>query len=261
HGHRYKLKKDTNNKEGKLRYKLFRDDLIDVSPMVETDPSEDPSLEHVATLLATSPFLFTSSDSSESFREIFDSSDSSSFGDSLWSTLQYQPNGVRKMLNARKRVQPLPSLILYCSTLGHPSEHSSPSPPPRKRSPATLVPSATHAPRALSNIDSKGRNNNHRKKLNMATGTTLFFGSNGVLNDTTPRVDVASKLDGTLNVVTLVSDIMEGVSLYVVDMDVEKENLSSLECNAILGSFPPLPTQVTTLALLCFHMLMLLITE
>nr|GEY23902.1 hypothetical protein [Tanacetum cinerariifolium] len=61
----------------------------------ETDPSKDPSSEHATTLPATSL--------------------------------------VRKMLTARKTVRPLPSFPSYHSTSGHPSEHSSPSPPPRKR--------------------------------------------------------------------------------------------------------------------------------
>ncbi|GJY29658.1 hypothetical protein Tco_0405425, partial [Tanacetum coccineum] len=59
---------------------------------------------------------------------------------------------------------------------------------------------------------------------------------------------VASESNGTLNEVSPVSDVMEGVTLYVVDMDVEKENLNSLEDTVIPGSFPSLPTQVTTLA-------------
>ncbi|GJS48335.1 NAC domain-containing protein [Tanacetum coccineum] len=56
--------------------------------------------------------------------------------------------------------------------------------------------------------------------------------------------------DGTLNEVTLDSAaIMEGVTPSMVDMDVEKEKLCSLEDTTILGSFPPLPTQVTILRL------------
>ncbi|GKC72158.1 hypothetical protein Tco_1118041, partial [Tanacetum coccineum] len=48
--------------------------------------------------------------------------------------------------------------------------------------------------------------------------------------------------DGTLNEVTRVSAVMEGVTPSMVDMDVEKEKLSSLEDTTVLGSFPPLPT-------------------
>ncbi|GKE34127.1 retrotransposon protein, putative, ty1-copia subclass, partial [Tanacetum coccineum] len=59
---------------------------------------------------------------------------------------------------------------------------------------------------------------------------------------------VALESDGTLNDVTPVFAVIEGVTPSVVDMDVEKEKLSSLEDTAILGSFPPLPTQVTTSA-------------
>ncbi|GKB73170.1 hypothetical protein Tco_0934582, partial [Tanacetum coccineum] len=54
--------------------------------------------------------------------------------------------------------------------------------------------------------------------------------------------------DGTLNEVTLVSVVMEGVTPSVIDMDAEKEKLCSLEDTTVLGSFPPLPTQVTTSA-------------
>ncbi|GJR36112.1 hypothetical protein Tco_1211796 [Tanacetum coccineum] len=43
-----------------------------------------------------------------------------------------QPHGVHKMLTVRKRVRPLPFLSSYRSTSRHPSEHSSPSPPPRR---------------------------------------------------------------------------------------------------------------------------------
>ncbi|GKC05494.1 retrotransposon protein, putative, ty1-copia subclass, partial [Tanacetum coccineum] len=45
-----------------------------------------------------------------------------------------------------------------------------------------------------------------------------------------------------------VSDIGKGVTPTVVDMGVEKEKLSSLEDTTVLGSFPPLPMQVTTSA-------------
>nr|GEV37574.1 ribonuclease H-like domain-containing protein [Tanacetum cinerariifolium] len=55
----------------------------------------------------------------------------------------------------------------------------------------------------------------------------------------------------TLNEVGPVGDtstVMEGVTLSMIDMTVEKENLSSLEDTTVLGSFPPLPTHVTTSA-------------
>ncbi|GJU74334.1 hypothetical protein Tco_1265739 [Tanacetum coccineum] len=55
----------------------------------------------------------------------------------------------------------------------------------------------------------------------------------------TPIDDFTS--DGTLNEVTPDSGaIMEGVTPSMVDMDVEKEKLCSLEDTTILGSFPPL---------------------
>ncbi|GJZ39671.1 zinc finger, CCHC-type containing protein [Tanacetum coccineum] len=44
------------------------------------------------------------------------------------------------------------------------------------------------------------------------------------------------------------STVMEGVTPSMIDKTVEKEKLSSLEDTTVLGSFPPLPTQVTTLA-------------
>ncbi|GJZ74756.1 hypothetical protein Tco_0639221 [Tanacetum coccineum] len=50
------------------------------------------------------------------------------------------------------------------------------------------------------------------------------------------------------NNITPVSAVIEGVTPSMVDMDVEKEKLISLENTTVLGSFPPLPTQVTTLA-------------
>ncbi|GJR62893.1 zinc finger, CCHC-type containing protein [Tanacetum coccineum] len=77
--------------------------------------------------------------------------------------------------------------------------------------------------------------------------------NNGVDEGTTTssnvatNTHVASESDGTLNEVTPVSDVMEGVTLSVVDMDVEKENLNSLEDTVIPGSLS-LPTQVTTSA-------------
>nr|GEV05083.1 hypothetical protein [Tanacetum cinerariifolium] len=43
-------------------------------------------------------------------------------------------------------------------------------------------------------LDSGGRKNNHRKKTNTDTGTSLVSESNGILSDATPRVDVAEKV-------------------------------------------------------------------
>ncbi|GJZ53862.1 zinc finger, CCHC-type containing protein [Tanacetum coccineum] len=54
--------------------------------------------------------------------------------------------------------------------------------------------------------------------------------------------------DGTLNEVTPVSAVKEGVAPSVVDMTVEMKKLSSLEDTTVLGSFPPLSTPVTTSA-------------
>ncbi|GJX67941.1 hypothetical protein Tco_0303668 [Tanacetum coccineum] len=69
-----------------------------------------------------------------------------------------------------------------------------------------------------------------RNKTN-TVGIGLFTASDGILNEVTP-----------------VSVVIEGVTPFVVDMDVEKEKLSALEDTTILGSFPALPTQVTTSA-------------
>ncbi|GKC11004.1 cytokinin dehydrogenase 3-like protein [Tanacetum coccineum] len=57
--------------------------------------------------------------------------------------------------------------------------------------------------------------------------------------------------DGTRNDVGPVGDIstvMEGVTPSMIDMTMEKEKLSPLDDTIIPGSFPPLPTQVTTSA-------------
>ncbi|GJV51752.1 hypothetical protein Tco_1447493, partial [Tanacetum coccineum] len=90
-------------------------------------------------------------------------------------------------------------------------------------------------------LDSEGRKSNHRIKTDTLTSIGLASESVENLIDT-------SEPDGTLNEVTLASAIMESVSPSVVDMDVEKEKLSSLEDTIVLKSFSPLPTQVTTLA-------------
>ncbi|GKE30332.1 hypothetical protein Tco_1445716, partial [Tanacetum coccineum] len=63
--------------------------------------------------------------------------------------------------------------------------------------------------------------------------------------------EVVSLSDGTRNEVGPVGDtstVMEGVTPSMIDMTVEKKKLSSLEDTTVLGSFPPLPTQVTTFA-------------
>nr|GEU75502.1 hypothetical protein [Tanacetum cinerariifolium] len=78
-------------------------------------------------------------------------------------------------------------------------------------------------------------NNNHRKK----TDTLTVIGS--ALEPMVTLID-ASKSDGIFNEVTLVYVVIDGVTPFVVDMDMEKEKLNSLEDTANLGSFPPLPT-------------------
>ncbi|GKD76249.1 hypothetical protein Tco_1334531, partial [Tanacetum coccineum] len=83
--------------------------------------------------------------------------------------------------------------------------------------------------------------NNHRKKTDTLTSIGLALESVVSLID-------ASKSDGTLNEVTLISAVMESVTPTMVDMDVEKENLNSVEDTTVLGSFPPITMQVTTSA-------------
>ncbi|GJY09786.1 putative reverse transcriptase domain-containing protein, partial [Tanacetum coccineum] len=116
----------------------------------KTDPSEDPPSEHVATLPATSPFLFASrihlietTIVPHTTRQILPApsgvprrpailvlpGQKVPFG----RPYRTQPNGVRKMLTAWKRVRPLPSLPSCHPTSRHPSYHSSPSPPPPPR--------------------------------------------------------------------------------------------------------------------------------
>nr|GEY18900.1 hypothetical protein [Tanacetum cinerariifolium] len=65
----------------------------------------------------------------------------------------------------------------------------------------------------------------------------------GVKEKDTNGSNIKVAKDGTLNEVTPVSALMEGVTSSVVDMDVEKDKLSSLEDTTILGSFSPLLTQ------------------
>ncbi|GKD53096.1 late embryogenesis abundant protein, LEA-14 [Tanacetum coccineum] len=64
------------------------------------------------------------------------------------------------------------------------------------------------------------------------------------LHDVNASIGLFTALDGTLNEVTPVSAVMEGVTSSVVDMDGEKDTLSSLEDTTVLGSFPLLPTHV-----------------
>ncbi|GJY38768.1 hypothetical protein Tco_0425132, partial [Tanacetum coccineum] len=68
------------------------------------------------------------------------------------------------------------------------------------------------------------------------------------LHDMNAGIGLFTTSDGTLNEVTPVSAVIEGVTPFVVDIDGEKDKLSSLEDTTVLRSFPPLPTQVTTSA-------------
>ncbi|GJY03577.1 hypothetical protein Tco_0369517 [Tanacetum coccineum] len=78
----------------------------------------------------------------------------------------------------------------------------------------------------------RGRNNNHRKKKNTDTRTSTVSNSDGILNDATPRVDVAKKI----------------VSPSMVEETVAKEKLSPVVNTIVLNLYPPLPTQETTSA-------------
>ncbi|GKC84700.1 retrotransposon protein, putative, ty1-copia subclass [Tanacetum coccineum] len=75
-----------------------------------------------------------------------------------------------------------------------------------------------------------GRGRGVKEKRANTVGIGLFTASNDTLNEVP------------------VSAVNEGVTPSVVDMNVEKEKLSSLEDTTVLGSFPPLPTPVTTSA-------------
>nr|GEZ80929.1 hypothetical protein [Tanacetum cinerariifolium] len=77
-----------------------------------------------------------------------------------------------------------------------------------------------------------GRNNNHRKKINTDTCTSLVSYSDRILNDGTPRVDIAKKV----------------VSPSVVEETVVKEKLSHVENTTVLGSKQQLPMQDSTSA-------------
>nr|GEV84093.1 hypothetical protein [Tanacetum cinerariifolium] len=72
--------------------------------------------------------------------------------------------------------------------------------------------------------DSKGRNNNHRKKTTIDTVTSSALGLDGILKDVTPRVDVAKKV----------------VSPSVVEESATKE--SPRVNTSDLGSYPLLPS-------------------
>nr|GEY37135.1 hypothetical protein [Tanacetum cinerariifolium]GEY37959.1 hypothetical protein [Tanacetum cinerariifolium] len=68
------------------------------------------------------------------------------------------------------------------------------------------------------------------------------------MSKTNTGIGLSTTSDGTRNEVGPIGDtstVMEGVTPYMIDMTVEKNKLISLEDTTILGSFPPLPTQVT----------------
>nr|GEZ35506.1 hypothetical protein [Tanacetum cinerariifolium] len=75
------------------------------------------------------------------------------------------------------------------------------------------------------------------KRLNMSktdTGIGLSMASNGTRNEVCLVGDI--------------STVLEGVTPSMIDMTMEKDKLSSFEDTTILGTFPPLPTSVTTSA-------------
>ncbi|GKA23023.1 late embryogenesis abundant protein, LEA-14 [Tanacetum coccineum] len=75
-------------------------------------------------------------------------------------------------------------------------------------------------------------NSLNRNLINMSLSIGMSMESNDTMNEDTP-VGVASA-------------VKEGVTPSVVDMTVEMKKISSLEDTAVLGSFPPLSTPVTT---------------
>nr|GEZ56617.1 hypothetical protein [Tanacetum cinerariifolium] len=81
-------------------------------------------------------------------------------------------------------------------------------------------------------LDLGGRNNNHRKKINTDTCTNSVSYSDRILNDGTPRVDIAKKV----------------VSPSVVEETVVKEKLSHVVNTTVLGSKQQLPMQDSTSA-------------
>nr|GEY87202.1 zinc finger, CCHC-type [Tanacetum cinerariifolium] len=114
-------------------------------------------------------------------------------------------------------------------------------------------------------LDSGGRNNNHRKKMNLDSGNGSLTEADRNLNDATMPVamevvspsvvneHVVQELRSSLRDTTNVEKI--GLGSYpplptqgtmVVDLMMEKDKLSSLEDTIVLESFPPLSTLVTT---------------
>nr|GEW96193.1 hypothetical protein [Tanacetum cinerariifolium] len=81
-------------------------------------------------------------------------------------------------------------------------------------------------------LDLGGRNNNHRKRINTDTCTSLVSYLDRILNDGTPRVDIAKKV----------------VSPSVVEETVVKEKLSHVENTIVLGSKQQLPMRDSTSA-------------
>nr|GEX73703.1 hypothetical protein [Tanacetum cinerariifolium] len=71
------------------------------------------------------------------------------------------------------------------------------------------------------------------------------------ISKTDTGIGLSTASNGTRNEVCLVGDkstVMEGVTPSMIDMTMEKDKLSSFEDTTILGTFPPLPTSVTTSA-------------
>nr|GEV10315.1 hypothetical protein [Tanacetum cinerariifolium] len=85
-----------------------------------------------------------------------------------------------------------------------------------------------------------GRNNNHRKKT--TTGTCSTLGSDGILNDATPCVDVAIK-DVSPSVVKE-TVAMECLVVNIPDVG-PNPPLPTQEANAITGNTPGKPSYVT----------------
>nr|GEW15410.1 hypothetical protein [Tanacetum cinerariifolium] len=89
-------------------------------------------------------------------------------------------------------------------------------------------------------LDAGGRNNNHKKKT--TTGTCLTLGSDGILNDATPCVDVAIK-DVSPSVVEE-TIAMECLMVNIPDVG-PNPPLPTQEANATTGNTPAKPSYVT----------------
>ncbi|GJT58750.1 hypothetical protein Tco_1002283 [Tanacetum coccineum] len=86
----------------------------------------------------------------------------------------------------------------------------------------------------------------NRNKMNTTSGNSLSTELDDTMNeDTSVVVATAATVTATTHVVDMTLEKEKCNTLD--DTTVEKEKLCSLEDTNVMGSFPPLPTQVTTL--------------